>query len=681
MSLRPGSSTAPIPSGDALRVVMERSIDDLAELARGDVEPGQFFADVLKRALHPGGASQVVLWRATLEGRWDPAGEMPPSEGMNADRIAERQELLDDIAGDSQPRIFHDSREPAADTNGASQVFSPLRHAGATVGILETIHRLPPGASLSPAVFQFFAALAEITADFLSQQELQQLRRAKSTWQQWDQYQLRLGQSLELGAVCATVANDGRAVLGCDRITVLVRRGRRYRVEAVSGVERVDPRSGAVQSLEVLTRQVAVQRHTCWLSPRSDGAPVPDSDPMTDSVTDHTAEPMTDPALESAVERYRHESGAACLGAVPLTGPRGDASTDPPDAVIVCENFHADGGWAEVQPRAESLMQRSSFALRAAIERDEVPWFTAWQRLRHGGFLMHRPGTALAALIAVGIVIALIVVPAEFTITGQGELWPNVRRDVFATTSGVVDQILVSHGTKVQPDQPLIVLRDPELEQDVPRVSGEIATTLERLRGVQIARLTGGVTPDAVVRARHLTAEEEELKERLETLERQRALVEERRQRLTLRSPIAGRVLTWDVTQHLSARPVERGQSLLTIGETGGPWVVEIQVADKDAGHMLRARKTIGPALEVEFQLPSEPGRIHRGKVRDVSLASESDDRSTGHVRVVVEFDSAQVEQLRPGATAIPRIHCGRRPLGYVWLHDLIDAIRVQLLF
>ena len=642
---------------------MERSIDDLAEVARGDVEPGRFFAEVLRRAMHPGGASHVVLWRATLEGRWDPAGEMPTTDSANADRVAERQELLNEVAADTQPRIIHDSLGTGDDPVGGSRVFSPLRHAGATVGILETIHRLPAGGSLSPAVFQFFAALAEITADFLSQQELQQLRRAKLSWQQWDQYQLRLGQSLDLASVCAAVANDGRVVVECDRIAVLVRHGRRYRVQAISGVERTDPRSGGVQSLELLARQTAVQRRTFWSS----------------SPVDAT----TDPAMQLAVDRYRRESGASCFGAVPLVAPRDNAAGTGtlPDAVIVCETFNPHEGWADVQSRAESLMQRSSLALRAAIERHDVPWLGAWQRLRHGRLLPRRPGVMLAALVLAVIIVALVVVPAEFTVTGHGELWPNLRRDVFASTSGVVDQILVNHGDEVQPNQPLIVLRDPELEQDAPRVSGEIATTLERLRGVQIARLTGGVTPDAVARARQLTAEEEELKERLKTLERQRALVEERRQRLTLRSPIAGRVLTWDTTQHLSARPVERGQSLLTIGETTGPWIVEIQVADKDAGHMLRAQKTIGSALEVEFQLPSEPGRIHRGKVRDVALASESDDKSTGHVRVVVEFESSQVAQLRPGATAIPRIRCGRQSLGYVWLHDLIDAIRIQLLF
>ena len=342
-----------------------------------------------------------------------------------------------------------------------------------------------------------------------------------------------------------------------------------------------------------------------------------------------------------ALARHLQESGAVCFGVIPLVSTGGN-SVGSSEAVITVEQFHAVTDWPGLKSRATSMAERSKPSLLAAIERHAIPWRGLWQTVQQGPRLLRRPATVLG-IAAFGIVIsALVLIPAEFTITGHGELWPQRRRDVFATTSGIVDQILVDHGDDVKSDQALIVLRDPELEQDVPRISGEIATTMERLRSVQIARLTGGVAPDAVNRARQLTAEEVELKERLKTMERQRLLIEERRQRLTLRSPIAGRVLTWDTAQHLSARPVERGQSLLTIGETKGPWIVEIHVADKDAGYMLRAQTSLGTGLNVDFQLPSEPGQTHRGRVYDVAMASESNDRSSGHVRVLVEFDSAR---------------------------------------
>jgi multidrug efflux pump subunit AcrA (membrane-fusion protein) len=319
--------------------------------------------------------------------------------------------------------------------------------------------------------------------------------------------------------------------------------------------------------------------------------------------------------------------------------------------------------------------------MRAAIERSEIPLLSLWLRLPRWPQSFLRPMTLLVFVILFAIIVGLILIPAEFTVAGSAELWPARRREVFASSSGIVDEILVAHGQDVLRGQPLIVLKDPELETDAPRIIGEIATVNERLKGVQAARFSGANNSDALSRGRQLTADEEELKERLRTLERQRLLVEERIAALTLRSPIAGKVLTWDVAQLLSSRPVERGQSLLTIGETSGEWIVEVRVADKNAGHLLRARKTLVPELDVEFMLASEPGRTYRGRVLEMSLSSEFDDASQSHVRVIVGFDRNQITLLRPGATVLPRIQCGRKPLGYVWLHDLIDAIRTRLMF
>ena len=654
---------------------MERSIDHLADLARSEIEPGRFFAEVLGRAIQPGGASRAILWRQSLEGAWQPAGEVPPNDKLDAASIEQRQELLVEVSTDEQPRIVstlsgssHAAGSSHAGSNGSvvegSHVLSPIRHAGQAVGILETAHGLDAAGQLPPDTFQFFAALCEITADFLSQHELQQLRRARSIWQQWDQFSHRLWQSLDLSSVCAAIANDGRLLANCDRVSVLVRRGRTFQLKSVSGVERVEPRSSATRSLESLARLVARQGRSVWRGE-----------------ADSTISEGSDTHFEDILERHVRDSGATGVGIVPVIAKRDEQDRSPPSAVIVFDHFQPLGDLADWQSRGETLANRAGLTLRAAIERSDIPWLRLWQRVQRLPHLLLRPATLLTLALLTAIVAALVLIPAEFTVTGPAELWPDRRREVFASTSGIIDKILVAHGDDVTLDQPLLVLRDPELETETPRIIGEIATVNERLKGVQAARFAGGNTPDAASRARQLTADEEELKERLRTLERQRVLIEERRAGLTLRSPIAGKVLTWDVTQHLSARPVERGQALLTIGETAGPWIVEVRVADKDAGHMLRARKTLRPELDVEFLLASEPGRTYRGQVREVSLSSEADDASRSHVRVVVGFDRDQLEQPRPGATALPRIRCGQQPLGYVWLHDLIDAIRTRLLF
>lgn len=652
----PPSPDQTVPATEALRHQMERSIDELAELARRDHEGGQFFSEVLRYALQPGGAVHGTLWRLSPDEVWECAGETTSTDSHNGKPTSDRQQLLNEVARRTQPHII---RTTGTDTTKEeTQIFSPLRHADQTVGILETRHAISAAENLSADTYRFFAAIGEITADYLSHQELQSLRVARSIWNQWDHLLNQLGQSSELSDVCAVLVNDGRSLVPCDRISVMVRRAGHCRLIAATGVERVDPRAGAARSLESLADMIVSHKEIVWHQEQASTSNLPS--PLLDSL-----------------RRHAHSSGVTGFGAIPIFVDADSGCV----AVLTFEQFQHSDAWPGLETRARTLVHRSAPILRAAIERDAIPGLRAIQALQRGPRWLRRPSLLIGFAVIAAVVVALTIIPAEFTVTGHGELWPEHRRDVFAGTSGVVDQILVNHGDEVTENQLLAVLKDPSLDQDSSRILGEIRTSTERLRGIQIARLTGGQAPDAVVRARQLTAEEEELKERLKTLERHRLLLDERRQQLNLRSPIAGRVLTWDTTQHLSARPVERGQSLLTIGETGGPWIVEVRIADKDVGHLLHAQKTIGTGLEVEFQLPSEPGRVHRGQIRNVALAVESDDRSSGFVRLQVTFDRTQVEHLRPGATAIPRIQCGREPLGYVWLHDLVDIIRVWIMF
>jgi len=620
---------------------MERSVDELAELARDGLAPGQFFAEVLRRALVPGGARQASLWRAAGD-RWEFAGGLPAPSSTPA-----TPEDLGALTGGGSPRIQPDG------ARGECRVLCPVQHATTTVGVLETAH---VGTAPDENALHFLVALAEIAGDYLSQLELAQLRSARATWGQWDQFQLRLGQTLELDAVADVIANDGRILVGCDRVTVLRRRRAGFQVVATSGAERIDRRAGSIQLIE----------RFAWAAMRQS------ADPLWLQFGD----PVTAPSLpQSPAERYWRESGTRCVGLVPVPAA-GSPGARPGDGVLIFETFPECEDWDLLRERAEQLALRSASGLGIALERQGIPWLKTWLRWRG---LRHRlPQVVGAIAVIAAFLAALILIPAELTVTGTAELWPSVRRDVFASGPGIVDEIRVEHGDGVQAGQALIQLRDPDLEQELPRIAGEIATTQERLRGVQIARLTGAQVTETPTTGRQLTAEEEELKERLRTLQRQHQLLKTRQERLTLRSPIAGQVLTWDLQQHLQARPVERGQALLTVGATDGDWVLEVRVSDQDAGHLLRAQAASGEPLPVRFQLPAEPGRTCVGTVQRMALATESSPDSTGYLRVIVAFDRQQVSQLRPGAQAIPRISCGRSSIGYVWLHDLIDTLRTR---
>ncbi|MGD9635412.1 MAG: HlyD family efflux transporter periplasmic adaptor subunit, partial [Pirellulales bacterium] len=159
-------------------------------------------------------------------------------------------------------------------------------------------------------------------------------------------------------------------------------------------------------------------------------------------------------------------------------------------------------------------------------------------------------------------------------------------------------------------------------------------------------------------------------------------LLNGQRDELVVRSPIAGRVLTWDLSNRLAARPVERGEVLLTVADLSADWQLELDVADDRIGHVLAAQSLQeNDALPVEFQLHSADS-TYSGHVEKIGMTASVDTREPSAARPMVEvtvaFDKQELgdaqQDLRPGVTARAEIDCGRRPLGYVWFHDVWDA-------
>jgi hypothetical protein len=211
------------------------------------------------------------------------------------------------------------------------------------------------------------------------------------------------------------------------------------------------------------------------------------------------------------------------------------------------------------------------------------------------------------------------------------------------------------------------------------RVAGEMQTAEKRLAAVRAERLSNARASDQRPRDEHqLTADEEELKERLKGLADQQAILKRQSDDLVLRSPIDGQALTWNLQSLLEARPVERGQALLRVADLEGPWEVELRVPDDRTGHVLAAREALRPDLEVSFALASDPALQYRGRISQLALATEVDDAKGATVLAKVSFDRKGLAELRPGATVLAKIHCGRASLGYVWLHELFEFVQTH---
>jgi hypothetical protein len=74
--------------------------------------------------------------------------------------------------------------------------------------------------------------------------------------------------------------------------------------------------------------------------------------------------------------------------------------------------------------------------------------------------------------------------------------------------------------------------------------------------------------------------------------------------------------------------------------------------------------------------LTADPAHAVTGVLAKFAVATELDAQQESTVAATVEFDRQAVGGLRPGATAVAKIYCGRRSLGFVWFHDLFNYLR-----
>jgi multidrug efflux pump subunit AcrA (membrane-fusion protein) len=660
---------------------LEDVLAGLGQLARSPLASEVFYGRALAESVRALSAQAGMVWLRSTGGALRPVTQInwPAADFAGADTRRAHDALLAQVADEGRvvsisPRSTQDSA-----ANSPLQyplLLAPVRVAAdaepTTIAILEVI----PRAGVSPAAYrgyeQFLTAVADVAAEYHACRELAQLRNNESYRQELLRLSSLVHRHIDLEPTAYAVANEGRRVIGCDRLSVLAQVGRGCRLLATSGTSRIERRSVAARQLEHLAELVRpLGEPACYADGQSDALPV----------------------VAEALEAHAEESHARQVAVLPLLRPgaadddtsdrRSRAKTAPPMFVLIAEQFDARNGDLQ-RERVVEVGQLSATALYNAEEIEQLPlrWLLRPLAAAKQSITAHATRSMLIAASAAAVIAALLLVPADFLIMAPGTLQPVVRNDVFAPRSGLVDEVLVTHGADVTAGQPLVKLRDPQLELDLKKVSGEMKTVSRQLDSVRATKSSRDVRDAGTTDLYRLSASEREFEQQLANLQHELELLMHERDALVVRSPIAGRVLTWDVSNRLVARPVERGEVLVTVADLSADWQLDLDVADDRIGHVAAARAAQEPALPVRFRLHSDDNP-HTGHIQDVSttadVSTDSKTRPTPTVRAVVAFDKSQLSdteqhELRPGIAAQAEIECGRRSLGYVWLHDIWDT-------
>ena len=322
-------------------------------------------------------------------------------------------------------------------------------------------------------------------------------------------------------------------------------------------------------------------------------------------------------------------------------------------------------------------------ALKNALELESIPFLRFFRGLGWMMGIRRLLKIAVVAGVLAAAVAAAVLVDADFDVVAEGELQPARLRDVFARADGTISDLRVEHGQRVRAGELLAVLRRPQLDLEFKQVLGELQTAQQKLVALETERLqTSRDSDDQRRRYAQATAQEEELRETVRSLNAQYEILKNKQAESEVRSPMDGEVLTWNVQQLLEDRPVSRGQVLLTIGDLSGPWKLDLRLPDQRAGFVLAAKEAQpDKPLDVTYLLVMNPRERYPGTVARLGMRSEATEGNAPFMSVSVDIDRAALENRTPGAGVKASIRCGRRSLGYVWLHDLLDTMRTRLFF
>jgi multidrug efflux pump subunit AcrA (membrane-fusion protein) len=347
--------------------------------------------------------------------------------------------------------------------------------------------------------------------------------------------------------------------------------------------------------------------------------------------------------------------------------------------------------------RVDVVRKHSSTALANAQDHESMFLQPLWRAIGKSRVLVtarNLPKTLLAVAAIGGVAAALALIPYDFTVVADGKLMPEVRGRVFASLDGMITEVLVQHGDPVKKLDVVARQRSIDLDAELTRLKGELATTLKELRTVEMRRGLLDRSDTRDVQYDEVIGKQAQLEEILTSLRAQSDILEEKRKLLEICSPIDGKVVTWKVKELIEGRPVLKGQRLMEIADPSQAWELEIHLPEARMGHVVERLQTLQAAspdaeLEVTFILATHPDEKLTGVVNEIHTSAEVEGDKGNTVRMDVAFDQEQLRRLVPdpardlkvGADVKAKIHCGRASVGYVWFHEVWEFIQSRILF
>lgn len=468
--------------------------------------------------------------------------------------------------------------------------------------------------------------------------------------------------------LASVAVNDGRRVIGCDRLSLGWRTGRGIQILSVSGLDSVDSRSNAIRALVNFTK-AAISTSCVAQLEFPPAAPRPADNPPPER--EKSSEPDTLPQpYRQAMQRYPESNRPRYLTVIPL----GDAAPNGTrNGALILEQFGEETIPSDAVERAMYVAENVRLTMRRLQILESIPILALWSRVSQGNWSRR----LLRVLLLIGVLAGafqLAMMPLDLKLPATGDLAAQSRHAIFAPESGTVREVLVDHGSRIQAGETILVLENLELSAQHRELNGQLARLGDRRRSLEARRSGARLSEREQI---ELQSEIVEAATSMDHTLRQIKLLQERLDHLNIRAPADGVVTTWNVRQTLLHRTVLPGDALVEEIEPDGGWAIELRIPEDRVGYIAQsiAHSTDNKPLDVEYVLATQPEERYSATVRNIGSRTEV--TADGHiVRATLDLDRNHLPPLRDGAEVKARLNCGPRPAGFVFFREFIEVIQ-----
>lgn len=680
---------------EEIRRQVNRLLDEVGRLADQDIPPANFFAELLPRAINGIAAPAGAVWLRSPQGHLVLQFQVNLRlVGLENDESARQQhdELLRKTCLQaepiSQPPYSGEGQGSASgpgNPTGYAILLVPILLDRQVVGLVEVFQDPRHNPEAVPGFLQYLMRMASHASDYLRNQQLRQMIGQQQVWTQLEAFARQIHASLNPTEVAYIVANEGRRLVGCDRLAVVIRQAKKGHVEAVSGCEVVERRSNEIQLMQALGDAVSLWgEKLVFRGTKEEGLPAP--------------------VLE-ALDNYLAARPSKVLVILPLKDEREGEQKKPARSTLVMEAFEPNVAPEQLLARLEVVGRHATTALYNSVEHRRIPMRWIWMPLAKleeglGGrarTIAYLVGGALLTLLLI-----LLLAPYPLKMDATGQLLPEERVWIYSPVPARVVQFGqdVQPSSQVQENQSLVLMHDVslemkfrELQAKIDGLTAEINTLTQQLTNTQNPADRPGLEREKIVREGEMERNKAEL-----TILRQRVnAVPGQPGYFWVKSPIGGHVLNENFRENLTNRTVKPSDQLVRIGNKAGVWEIELKIPQRHIGQIKQAFDPNNPAqeLDVDLLLRSAPTRTFKGKLSRDRIAAEAtpDQNAVGESEPVVQAwvridsmdipeDSRIPDSLKVAGTEVhAKVRCGNRRMIYSLFYGVWEFFYEKVVF